>query len=352
LQLLQDWIPALARMIESELEDEVDDSSSWTRSWRRMVTGDENTRVRDYLNESVFMKQTPSDHAVDIWVACANGSTLEFTAHESDTIEKVRSKVCELSGIPTQEQRLYDSGQRVLTGDMTVREISELNSSNNISITVEEGPLGINVGPSNNPLFRVMCCRLIDGGNVHKMSGESLLPEMVLTHINGESQMRMPFNDVKIKLKETRPVELTFAQAEEAIPRWCAELQLLRVEPSALTMLSWQVKNSRVEVTEAGTIATVAASESSWNLVTTGTEMTNGRHYWEVQLLKGSTVYIGVARPGLDLNAQHAEKESTSAWFVGAHWGDPFGAGEWAPSVASVLHLYLYWLVSFQSLCT
>jgi hypothetical protein len=267
----------------AEAEDEEDETASWAQSWRRMVTGDGNTRVRDYISDSIFSAKE-ADHVVNVWVACTNGSTMEFAVNMSDTIAMVKAKVHELSGIPAQEQRLYDSEQRILPSETTVRKIAELQNLG-VSITVEAGPLGINIGPSDNPLFRVMCCKLVEGGSAHILSGESLLPEMVLTHVNEESTLRLPFNDIKARLKETRPVTLTFAKPEEAIPKWCAELQLLRVDSSALTMLTWAVRNdTRVRVTGSGMVASVVAQESSWNLVTTGTEMRKGSHYWEVQV--------------------------------------------------------------------
>jgi hypothetical protein len=53
-------------------------------------------------------------------------------------------------------------------------------------------------------------------------------------------------------------------------------------------------------------------------LTTTETELTEGKHYWEVELLsKGqdNIFNIGISRPNLDPRKDYAVKQCTGGWF-------------------------------------
>jgi hypothetical protein len=54
-------------------------------------------------------------------------------------------------------------------------------------------------------------------------------------------------------------------------------------------------------------------------LVTSGNELTAGKHYWEVTFLmdaRTGSVVVGVTRPNLEPNVDYADSESTNAWFI------------------------------------
>jgi hypothetical protein len=55
-----------------------------------------------------------------------------------------------------------------------------------------------------------------------------------------------------------------------------------------------------VTLHEGGALATQTIG-GKYSLTTTGTELTAGRHYWEVELLSQSVsyIYIGISRPNL-----------------------------------------------------
>ena len=56
-----------------------------------------------------------------------------------------------------------------------------------------------------------------------------------------------------------------------------------------------------------GLVATVGTTDK-WRLVTGGEPMTEGRHYWEVEITKWDAEYncmIGAVRPGLDRDKAH-----------------------------------------------
>jgi hypothetical protein len=64
-------------------------------------------------------------------------------------------------------------------------------------------------------------------------------------------------------------------------------------------------------------------------LTTTETELTEGKHYWEVELLEevGGTL-IGISRPNLDPTGEYWRKGCTNGWFILAANGSLFGNGK------------------------
>jgi hypothetical protein len=66
------------------------------------------------------------------------------------------------------------------------------------------------------------------------------------------------------------------------------------------------------------------------SLTTTGTEITEGKHYWEVELL----VFIGISRPNLNPTGDYAFKECTDGWFIHANSGTLCGNGKEADDEA------------------
>ena len=85
----------------------------------------------------------------------------------------------------------------------------------------------------------------------------------------------------------------------------------------------------RVVVSEEGLLATQTANEE-WSLTHTGEELTEGRHYWEVEIVdrKNDSLFLGVCRPDADPRADHGWAKSTTAWLMGAAYGDLYGNGK------------------------
>jgi hypothetical protein len=69
-------------------------------------------------------------------------------------------------------------------------------------------------------------------------------------------------------------------------------------------------------------------------LTTTDTELTEGKHYWEVELLSEEIVgiFIGISRPNLDPTANHHSRACTDGWFMFTANGAPCGNGKGASS--------------------
>jgi hypothetical protein len=66
-------------------------------------------------------------------------------------------------------------------------------------------------------------------------------------------------------------------------------------------------------------------------LTTTGTELTEDKHYWEVQLLSQSvhTIVIGISRPNLDPAGKYYGSNCSSGWFIKMGSGSLFGNGKY-----------------------
>jgi hypothetical protein len=76
-------------------------------------------------------------------------------------------------------------------------------------------------------------------------------------------------------------------------------------------------------------VATQTA-DAEWSLTTTETELTEGKHYWEVELLSKSvdSIMIGISRPNLNPTGEYLRRECTDAWFMYACDGSLYGNGK------------------------
>jgi hypothetical protein len=89
----------------------------------------------------------------------------------------------------------------------------------------------------------------------------------------------------------------------------------------------WKTCGSGMALSEEGLVATVSVKKS-FQLVTGGEPMTEGRHYWEVEMTKwdGNNCMIGAVRPGLDHDKAHWR--TNDAYFIDAHSRALFGNGK------------------------
>jgi hypothetical protein len=94
----------------------------------------------------------------------------------------------------------------------------------------------------------------------------------------------------------------------------------------------WRTCNEKVvTLSEGGAVATnTDNTHHSDTLVTSGVELTVGKHYWEVELLNGvgGKVFIGVTRPNLDPDHDYAKEENTDGWFICDWGGGLYGNGQ------------------------
>jgi hypothetical protein len=100
-------------------------------------------------------------------------------------------------------------------------------------------------------------------------------------------------------------------------------------------------------LSEKGAVATAITKNYANTLTTTGVELTEGKHYWEVELLSKSGgglvdidcylkfdllyvlvlgIFIGISRPNLDPTGWYFGRNCTDGWFMhaarGALWGN------------------------------
>jgi hypothetical protein len=86
-----------------------------------------------------------------------------------------------------------------------------------------------------------------------------------------------------------------------------------------------------VELGDGGTVVTQTMdNDNDWSHVTTEVELTEGRHYWEVELLSENVEYlfVGVTRPNLDPLGDYIEQECTDGWFAHTGYGSLWGNGK------------------------
>jgi hypothetical protein len=76
----------------------------------------------------------------------------------------------------------------------------------------------------------------------------------------------------------------------------------------------------RVTLSEDGAVATQTLQEVTFSLTTTGIELTEGKHYWEVELLlqNVSCIFIGISRPNLEPTGNYLKSDCTDGWFISA----------------------------------
>jgi hypothetical protein len=99
--------------------------------------------------------------------------------------------------------------------------------------------------------------------------------------------------------------------------------------------LLWQTFPEKVvELSEGGAVATQVEENDNadaYSHTTTGVELTEGRHYWEVELLSRDmdNIFVGVTRPNLYPEGDYAVADCTDAWFNFAYYGTLCGNGKY-----------------------
>jgi hypothetical protein len=88
----------------------------------------------------------------------------------------------------------------------------------------------------------------------------------------------------------------------------------------------WEECGSGIALSGEGLVATRAAVTGDYQLVTGGSPMTEGCHYWEVELTAGAYFMVGAARPGLDHDKSY--DSTNDAYFINGHNGSLWGNGK------------------------
>jgi hypothetical protein len=92
----------------------------------------------------------------------------------------------------------------------------------------------------------------------------------------------------------------------------------------------WTACGIDMALSEDGLVATKTADDHNWHLVTGGEPMTEGRHYWEVEITKwagaAGNCMLGAVRPGLDHDKQHIY--TNDVYLINASSGALWGNGK------------------------
>jgi hypothetical protein len=126
---------------------------------------------------------------------------------------------------------------------------------------------------------------------------------------------------------------------DDAEPELLEDAFLLLEEGAVVAMavkevppLVWRTfPDDYVELSEGGTVATeITDNGLGYSHVTTGVELTEGRHYWEVELLSEDVrgIFVGVTRPNLDPVGYYLSRDSTDGWFTRIGVGSLYGNGK------------------------
>jgi hypothetical protein len=100
--------------------------------------------------------------------------------------------------------------------------------------------------------------------------------------------------------------------------------------------LLWRTfAGEHVTLSEEGTVARAKTQYKS-TLATTGIELTEGKHYWEVELLSENvnSIYIGISRPNLNPLGHYSDKTCTDIWLMSTYDGSLFGNGKYLHDAA------------------
>jgi hypothetical protein len=101
--------------------------------------------------------------------------------------------------------------------------------------------------------------------------------------------------------------------------------------------LVWRTCDEKsVTLSEGGAVATFDDDGEDHHdgidtLVTSGVELTAGKHYWEVEKLIldwKDDLFVGIARPNLDPNHDYALDDSNNGWFIWTDEGSLCGNGK------------------------
>jgi hypothetical protein len=133
---------------------------------------------------------------------------------------------------------------------------------------------------------------------------------------------------------------------DDAEPELLEDSQLVLEEGAVVAMavkeppLLWRTfQKDLVELSEGGAVATQVEDnkdEKYYSHVTSGTELTVGRHFWEMELHSEDveTIFVGVTRPNLDPEGDYTGRACTDGWFINNGSGTLCGNGKYCDDQA------------------
>jgi hypothetical protein len=113
--------------------------------------------------------------------------------------------------------------------------------------------------------------------------------------------------------------------------------EVVKLEVKGMPLVWRTFDELYVTLSEGGALATRMVGGNEQILVTSGVELTEGRHYWEIGLVsqnKLSSINIGISKPNLDPNEDHAVGQSSNGWFICPQDGSLWGNGKFNDDTA------------------
>jgi hypothetical protein len=109
-----------------------------------------------------------------------------------------------------------------------------------------------------------------------------------------------------------------------------ANLEIVAMAVKESPLLWRTFPEEHVTLSEEGAVVTQRLSTNKTTLATTGIELTEGEHYWEVELLSENvdSISIGISRPNLDPKGKYFGSECTDVWFMSTFHGALNGNGK------------------------
>jgi hypothetical protein len=152
-----------------------------------------------------------------------------------------------------------------------------------------------------------------------------------IARVQGTEESRQELYKVAVRA-DGGAVREDDAEAEplDADDMLLGEGEVVAMALKELPPLVWQTfADDLVQLSEDGAVATQTVYRLS--LTTTGVELTEGKHYWEVELVSENSVttFIGISRPSLDPKGDYLDRDCTDGWFTYTGNGSLYGNGKY-----------------------
>jgi hypothetical protein len=171
------------------------------------------------------------------------------------------------------------------------------------------------------------------GGDSFKITFDAFLPTVKEAKVE-IARVQGTATDCQELYRVAERADGLAVREEDAEPEPLEDESMLLGEGDVVAMavkdspLLWRTfAADRVVLSEDGTVATQQIQE--WSLTTIGIELTEGKHYWEVE--PGNRYYvafIGVTRPNLDPTGEYYLQECNDAWVIDNAMGGLCGNGK------------------------
>jgi hypothetical protein len=135
-----------------------------------------------------------------------------------------------------------------------------------------------------------------------------------------------------VREEEPEPLDLADTKLEEGA---VVTMAVKEEEP-----LLWRTfAAGRVTLSMEGAVAK-QTSDYLWSLTTTGVELSEGKHYWEMELQTENVGFVlfGISRPNLDPTGRYYLQECTDGWLIDASNGGLYGNGMCGDNEAGAYH--------------